>query len=145
MIERTLKTMNGKVKIKIPSDLNEVSLGQMMALQEKENLTDLEAISVLSGVDVAELNNVCRMDDLQVFGDTILSLSRQIKDSYNADAIPDKITFYSGNARINVKVMRNLSIEPAGAFMASRDIISDEINEHIKKYGPDDWQQHFNP
>lgn len=145
MIEKTLKTTSGKLKIKIPSGLNEVTLGQMIALQEKENLNDLEAISILSGIDMNELNNVCSLNDLQVFGDAVLSLSQQITYMYNSEDIPDKITFYSGNASIKVNVMRNLSIEPAGAFMAARDIISDEINGQIKKYGPDDWQEHFNP
>jgi hypothetical protein len=145
MIEKTLKTISGKLKIKISSSLNEVTLGQMIELQEKENLNDLEAISILSGIHINELNNVCSLDDLQVFGETVLSLSKQIKYMYDSEKIPEKITFYSGNTRVSVNVMRNLSIEPAGAFMAARDIISDEINEHIKKYGPDDWQEHFNP
>jgi hypothetical protein len=145
MIEKTLKTTSGKLKIKIPSSLNEVTLGQMIELQEKENLNDLEAISILSGIDINELNNVCSLDKLQVFGEAVLSLSNQIKYLYDSEKIPDKITFYSGNIRVNVNVMRNLSIEPAGAFMAARDIIADEINEHIKEYGPDNWQEHFNP
>jgi hypothetical protein len=41
--------------------------------------------------------------------------------------------------------MQNLSVEPAGAFMAARDIIAEEINMHIKTHGEDDWQEHFNP
>ncbi|HWZ15702.1 MAG TPA: hypothetical protein VNW95_10745 [Mucilaginibacter sp.] len=145
MIEKTLKTISGKLKIKIPSSLNEVTLGQMIELQEKENLNDLEAISILSGIPINQLNNVCSLDDLRVFGDAILSLSNQIKYMYDSEKIPEKINFCSGNTRVCVNVMRNLSIEPAGAFMAARDIISDEINEHIKKYSPDDWQEHFNP
>jgi hypothetical protein len=36
-------------------------------------------------------------------------------------------------------------VEPSGAFMAARDIIADEINEHIKKYGEDNWKDNFNP
>ncbi len=145
MIEQTLKTISGKLKIKIPSDLDQVTLGQMMELQERENLTDLDAISILSGIDIGELKNIRNADDLQPFGNAILSLSQQIKYLYNAENIPDKITFHSANARICVKVIHNLSIEPAGAFMAARDIISGEIDEHIKKYGPDDWQEYFSP
>jgi hypothetical protein len=145
MIEKTLKTTSGRLKIKIPSSLDEVTMGQMITLQEKENLNDLEAISILSGVDMNELNNVCSLNDMQVFADSILLLSQQIRCMYDSEKIPDKIIFCSGNARITVKVMHNLSIEPAGAFMAARDIISDEINGQIKKYGPDDWQEHFNP
>ncbi|HEX8023645.1 hypothetical protein, partial [Mucilaginibacter sp.] len=46
---------------------------------------------------------------------------------------------------IRVKVMQNLSVEPAGAFMAARDIIAEEISTHIKTHGEDDWQEYFNP
>lgn len=140
-IERTLKTLNGTLKIKIPTLLSEVSLGQLMAMQEKDELNDLDAISILSGIPVEEVSNVRNMDDLQVFGDTVLSLSHQIKYLYNSEAIPDKVSINSKN----VNVIRNLSVEPAGAFMAARDIIADEIKEHVDKYGEDDWKEYFNP
>jgi len=145
MIEKTLKTIEGKLRVKIPCCLNEVTLGQMMEIQEKPVLNDLEAISILSGLSVNLLQNVCDISDLQVFGDTILSLSQQIKHLYNSDIIPKKITFSLGESCKTINVISNLSVEPAGAFMAARDIIADEINEHIKQYGPDNWEDHFNP
>jgi hypothetical protein len=142
MIQKTLKTTQGKLKVEIPDKLEEVTLGQMMALQEKTDLNDLEAISILSGVSVEQLKNVQNMDDFAVFGDGVLSLSHQIKHLYNSDVIPKKVTFTTGKT---VNVISNLSVEPAGAFMAAREIIADEINEHIKLYGDEDWQQVFNP
>jgi len=145
MIEKVLKTTQGKLSVKIPTYLNEVTLGQMMEMQEKHYLNDLEAISVLSGIPIDELNNVSNVDDFQVFGDTIISLSHQIKYLYNSDTIPSKITFQLGKRLSTVNVIHNLSVEPAGAFMAARDIIADEINEHIKQYGEDNWKIHFNP
>jgi hypothetical protein len=42
-------------------------------------------------------------------------------------------------------VLDNLSVEPAGAFMAAREIIADEVNNHIKKFGEEDWKENFNP
>jgi hypothetical protein len=48
MIEKTLKTTTGKLHIKIPTQLSDVTLGQMMAMQAKPNLNDIEAISILS-------------------------------------------------------------------------------------------------
>ena len=140
MIQKTLKTTTGKLTVSIPSALSEVTLGQMIALQENPALDDLEAISILSGVPVQQLQNVQSMDDFAIFGEAVLSLSHQIKHLYNSDAIPKKITFATGKT---VNVIKNLSVEPAGAFMAAREII--EINEHIKLYGDDDWQQYFNP
>ena len=41
--------------------------------------------------------------------------------------------------------MNNLSIEPAGAFMAAREIIAEEISKCIKVYGEENWQNYFNP
>lgn len=142
MIEKTLKTTYGKLKIKIPGDLSELSLGQIMEIQDKPDLNDLEAISILSGLPLWQLNHVRSMDDLQVFGEHILSLSKQIDQLYNSDDIPQKIIFPGGKA---INVIHNLSVEPAGAFMAAREIISDEINSHIKQYGAENWQQNFNP
>jgi len=142
MIEKKLKTTFGNLRVKIPAILNEVSLGQMMELQANPDLNDLEAISILSGIPVTELKNVNNINDFQAFGDHVLSLSHQIKHLYNSDAIPAKVTFQSGKT---VKVMHNLSVEPAGAFMAARDIIADEINEHVKQHAGDDREVHFNP
>jgi hypothetical protein len=50
-----------------------------------------------------------------------------------------------GKRSVDVKVTHNLSVEPAGAFMAASDIIADEINEHIKQYGEEHWKEHFTP
>ncbi|MDP9080909.1 MAG: hypothetical protein M3O71_26110 [Bacteroidota bacterium] len=142
MIQKTLKTTQGKLTIAIPDKLEEVTLGQMMALQEKTDLDDLEAISILSGIALNELKNVKNMDDFAVFAEAIVSLSHQIQHLYNSDAIPKNITFTNGKT---VRVIGNLSVEPAGAFMAAREAIADEINDHIKLYGDEDWEQRFNP
>jgi hypothetical protein len=143
MIEKTLKTTYGRLKIKIPTALTEVTLGQIMEIQETPKLNDLEAVSILSGIPLWQLNHIRCIDDLQVFADHVLSLSQQVQDFYNSDSIPAKITFAGINKPVNV--MRNLSIEPAGAFMAAREVIADEINEHISKYGEEKWQEQFNP
>jgi hypothetical protein len=145
MIEKTLRTQTGKLPVKIPGNLNEVNLGQMIALQEKPDLNDLDAISILSGIPVAELKNVCSLDDFHVFTEVVLSLSNQVKYLYNSDAIPKSVTFITDKKTIKVSVIHNLSVEPAGAFMAARDIITGEINEFIKQHGETDWQQRFNP
>lgn len=151
MIERIVKTTAGKLRIQMPTQLNEVSLGQMMDLQAKPDITDIEAISILSGIPVPELQNIKNYDELHQFGDTILSLSDQIKYLYSSNVIPREVIFKLPNASTSspketrVKVMQNLSVEPAGAFMAARDIITEEINAHIKTHGEDDWQEQFNP
>jgi hypothetical protein len=151
MTERILKTTKGKLRIQMPTQLNEVTLGQIMDLQAKPDITDIEAISILSGIPITELQNIKNYDDLHQFGEAVLSLSYQIKYLYNSNEIPKEVVFtISGTdgtspQTTKVKVMQNLSVEPAGAFMAARDIIAEEINTHIKTHGEDDWQEHFNP
>jgi hypothetical protein len=143
MIQKTLRTITGKLKVSIPTTLNEVTLGQMMEMQEKPNLNDLEAIAILSGIPIQELQNITSINELQAFSDPILSLSNQIKYLYNSDDIPKKVNFQSDKGRVTVKMMNNLSVEPAGAFMAARDIIADEINENVKQY--DGLEEYFSP
>ena len=147
MIEKTLKTTDGKLRVKIPTQLSDVTLGQMMAMQAKPQLNDIEAISILSGVAAEDLYSVKNIDDFQDFGDAVLSLSYQIKYLYNSETIPKQVTFYLPGAvkPATVKVLQRLAVEPAGAFMAARDIIAEEINTHIKQYGENDWKENFNP
>jgi hypothetical protein len=145
MIEKILRTTDGKLKVRIPTILNEITLGQMMEMQEKHYMNDIEAISILSGIPKEELYTVTNIDDFQVFGDYVQSLAHQIKYLYNSEIVPHKVTFMLGKREVTLNVIRNLSVEPAGAFLAARDIIADEINEHINLYGEEDWQEHFQP
>jgi len=147
MIEKTLKTTTGKLHIKIPAQLSDVTLGQMMAMQAKPNLNDIEAISILSGIAIDELRQVKDANDFLAFADAVLALAYQIKYLYNSDAIPKRVDFIlpGENRPKTVKVLQNLSVEPAGAFMAAREIIAEEINTHIKQFGEEDWKGNFNP
>ncbi|HVS93986.1 MAG TPA: hypothetical protein VHE59_18250 [Mucilaginibacter sp.] len=145
MIEKNLKTTDGKLRLSIPTVLSEITLGQVMALQEKQQLDDLDAISILSGVPKDELYSVRNFDDFLVFGDHVKSLAQQIRYLYKSDQVPYKVSFAFGKNTVTVKVICNLSVEPAGAFLAARDIIADEINEQIGQYGEENWQQHFQP
>lgn len=145
MIAKTLKTTGGKINIKIPSTLAEVTLGQMIEIQETPVLNDLGAISILSGIPIEQLQNVQNMSDFQAFGDIILLLSHQIKHLYNGDEIPKKITFALNKGSKTINVISNLSVEPAGAFMAARDIIAEEINGYINEHGEEGLEESFNP
>jgi hypothetical protein len=145
MIEQNLKTTQGKLRVSMPTQLSEVTLGQMMQLQESADLKDLDAISILSGVPVTDLQNVSHADDFMSFADAVLNLSHQIKHLYNSDAVPKTITLKVGEKQVKLDVLKNLSVAPAGAFMAARDVIADEIASHIKIYGEENWQDYFNP
>jgi len=145
MIEKTLKTIDGSLRVRIPTILNEITLGQMIGMQEKHYLNDLDAISILSGIPKQDLNNVINFDDFSIFSEYVQSLAHQIKYLYNSDIVPHKVTFMLGKRKVVVKVIHNLSVEPAGAFLAARDIIADEINAHIGLYGEDNWKEYFQP
>lgn len=147
MIEKTLKTTHGKLRVTIPSQLSDVTMAQMMAMQAKPNLNDIEAISILSGIAIDDLYLVKDANDFLAFGDAVLALSYQIKHLYNSDAIPKQVSFMLPQASgpKTIRVMQNLSVEPAGAFMAARDIIAEEISTHLKQFGEDDWKENFNP
>jgi len=145
MITKKIKTTTGHISLSMPERLAEVTLGQLMAMQQADNLSDLQAISILSGTPLSDLQNIKNADDLQVFSAQVLSIAHQIKYLYNSDAIPQKTTFTINGQVVEVKVMKNLSVEPAGAFMAAREVIADEIGRHIKEFGEAGWQENFNP
>ncbi len=145
MVQKKVKTLGGKLLISIPSSINEITLGQVMEMQEKPSLNDLEAISILSGAPLSELQNIKNFDDLNIFGEVILHLSKQVKNLHLDDKIPKSIILPLAGGSKTIKVMQNLGVEPAGAFFAAREIIAEEINEHIQHCGNDDWQSTFNP
>lgn len=145
MIQRTLKTINGKLTVTIPDQLHEVTLGQLIAMQASANLTDLDAIHILSGIELQELKQVKDFNDFQVFTDAVLSLSYQIKYLYNSEDIPDQVSFNLNGENKTVKVIKNLAVEPAGAFMAAREVIAEEIAQHISNNGEENWRETFNP
>ncbi|MBS1525193.1 MAG: hypothetical protein JST19_06065 [Bacteroidetes bacterium] len=140
MIEKTLKTTHGKLRVSIPGNLNEMTLGQLMALQEKEQLDDLDTISILSNIPRDELGCVRNFDDFGIFGEHVKSLANQIYNLHQNDMVPGKVTFTLEKRSVKVNVIRNLSVEPAGAFLAARDIIANEINEHVKQHGEENFQ-----
>jgi hypothetical protein len=144
-MNKTLKTTTGKVTVSMPEKLEQVTLGQLMEMQVTKDLSDLQAVSILSGTPLNDLQNIVDVNDLQVFNNQVLSIAHQIKYLYNSDAIPKETTFTIDGKPVQVKVMKNLSVEPAGAFMAAREIIADEIAKHITEHGEADWQEHFNP
>lgn len=152
MISKTLKTLSGTVKIKIPENLNEITIGQAI---EAENWTEeSDCVPYIPGLTKDVTDNIIDFNQLIDIRDRTLSLAHQIQYCYNENQIPKYITF--GTKKVKqlwwfktipnkVKVITNLSIEPAGAYLSSRDIIVEEINKHISIYGEDKWQESFKP
>lgn len=145
MITKTFKTTDGKIKITIPSELKEITLGMMIGLDKKNadntDLSELEVISVLSGIQKDELYNVRNIDDFNEFQNHVLSLVHQIQYTFQEQAVIPKEVTISGKT---VNVINNLSVEPVGAFMNCRDIIADEINEAMAFFGEEEWKQNNN-
>lgn len=145
MLQKTLKTTTGSLTVAIPEKLEEVNLGQLMELQATENLSDLQAISILSGIALSDLQDVKDMSGLQIFSHHITDLSAAIQNLYNSNSMPKKVIFKLNDRPKTVAVTSNLGIEPAGAFFAARDVITDEINDHVTRFGEDGWREQFNP
>lgn len=145
MIEQTLKTTAGIIKVAIPGDVSEITLAHLMQLQESTELNDLQAISILSGVPLQELQNVTDMNDLHYFTDCIFLLSHQLKNLHANTTIPNQVDLAVNGVVKKVNVVKNLSVEPAGAFMAAGEVIGSEIQEFIKLHGEENWQERFNP
>lgn len=133
MITKTIRTISGKVKLHIPENLSEITLGQMIAMEQVSD----NSIPLIPELTEDIVNNIINLDDLLNIRERILSLAHQIKYCYNSNILPEKL--------MGVKVPNNLSIEPAGAYLVSRDLIADEINRHIEMYGEDDWKENFVP
>ena len=142
MITKTLKTTDGKINISIPSRLTEVTVGQMVEIMAG-GLSDVDAISVLSGIHRDILYTVRNMDQFNVFTEPINSICHQIlNDADNSiKNVPDFILIEGKK----IKVPQTLSVEPVGAFIVARDVVAGEINNHIIKYGEDKWKDNFNP
>lgn len=141
MITKVLKTTDGNIKISIPSKLEEIKIGMMIRLATDPS--EVECISILSGIDKEDLYNVRKMDDFNQFHEHILSLVHQITYLYPEMALKVPKTI-SINGK-TISVLSNLSVEPAGAFMNCKDIIADEINEAIRLFGEEDWKENFKP
>lgn len=149
MITKSVRTLSGVVRLRIPTDLSEVTLSAMIAMQSVAE--DSNEIPLIPGLDRQTVDNIIDFKDLIDIRERILSLAHQIQYCYNSKNIPTHITIGTRRNRWGrtvpnkIKVITNLSIEPAGAFLSSRDLIADEINKHIQIYGEDKWQENFVP
>ncbi|GAB3936962.1 hypothetical protein [Mucilaginibacter myungsuensis] len=142
---RKIRTTTGWLAIAMPQQLSDITLGQLIAMQSADKLGDLDAVSILSGTPLADLQNILDVKDLEVFNADVASIAHQIKYLYNSDAIPKTVGFMIDGGKREVKVTNNLSMEPAGAYYASRELIADAIAKHIADHGEDDWQETFSP
>lgn len=150
MITKTIQTLNGNLRIKIPTDLTEITIGQMIAMEKAED----NSIPLIPGLTKDVCDNITNYSDLQMIDEYIQSLAHKIRYCFNEKHLPEHIII--GTKKVKrfgfvfekenkIKVIKNLSIEPAGAYLASRDIIADEINRHINLYGEENYKDNFAP
>ena len=133
MITKQVQTLTGKIRLQIPTELTEITLGSMIAM---ESATGNE-IPLIPDLTAEVCDNIVNVSDLIDIRERILSLAHKIKYQYQETKLPEKL--------LGVKVPQNLSIEPAGAYLVCRDLIAEEINRHITEFGEDEWEQHFQP
>jgi hypothetical protein len=147
MITKSIQTISGKVRINIPTSLTEITIGQMIKMES----ADGNEIPLIPQLTEDVVNNITNYQDLIDIRERVLSLAHKIKYEYKESKLPEFIVFGTKRTRFGfikenrIKVPKNLSIQPAGAYLACRDLIADEINRHINLYGEDGWQNNFVP
>lgn len=157
MFTKTIKTTGGPLKISIPEDISEISVGLLMALTPEpgNSFSQLEQLSILSGVpsgkeereyadDKITLCDI-KVSDLEVFDDTLQKIAYQLKAFVTVQDIPEGITIPTDQPNVKrwfgrttehkgkyVKVLSNLGIEPAGAYMEAKEVIKADLEEFAK-------------
>lgn len=147
MISKSVQTKAGKVKVNIPTSLSEITVGQMIEMESPKS----NEIPLIPQLTEEVVNNIINYQDLIDIRERVLSLFHKIKYEYQESKLPEYIVFGTKTNRFGfikenrIKVPKNLSMEPAGAYLACRDLIAEEINRHITLYGEDDWKTNFVP
>lgn len=168
MITKTIKTTSGPLKITIPSDIKELTIGKLMELTPEpgHSFSELEQLSILSGVALNDnedlfgncLLDICNMDDLRVFDEALQTIAYQLKHFVTVQKIPNQVTITMNidnrsrwfGKRLpyfekRIDVSKNLGISPAGAYLEAKELIKKEYElwERVKKeFGE---QIEFNP
>lgn len=172
MLTKTVKTTNGDLKLTIPTKRDEISIDLLQRLTPPvgHSYSFLEQISIMTGVptgdkefdkreidvDTVTLNDIETLYELSPFEDALQGLAYQLAAFQEVQEIPDKITlpiarpltgwFRSPGKRfVEVEVIKNLGIEPAGAYMEAKEVIKSEWErwEKVKKEYGDHIE--FNP
>jgi len=165
MFSKSIKTTSGPLKITIPEDIKELTIGQLMAMTPEpgHSFSDLELLSKLSGIPTGENNydtdkvclyDTCNTDDLQPFYDVMQTIAYQLKAFITVQEIPEEVTLImphdaQASGRFKrwfnrdvkgkvVPVISNLGIAPAGAYYEAKELIRAEYElwERVKaEYG----------
>ena len=61
MMIKQIRTSRGKITVRIPTDLHEITFGQLLDLQHLKNPDDLDVISIFSGIPKPLLQNTIDM------------------------------------------------------------------------------------
>lgn len=149
MITKQIKTTEGLISLSIPTTLDELTIGQLADLQANPEMSDAEIVSVLSYCPLETIYLARDINELKKFKEAIDTLTYELQFAYNAEAIPETVRFErllgeKLSKPKTVKVVRKLSLEPAGAYLNARNVIAEEINKAKEKFG-DAWEQNFNP
>lgn len=159
MITKNIKTTSGNLKITIPSDIKELTVGMLVDLTPVpgDSFSKLEQLSILSGTplesdsdEIITLYDILNLDDLKVFDEHLQLLAYQIMGEKDNMNVPDNVVLEIPQSNIKrwytgrigrthlgkqVRVAKNLGIEPAGAYMEAKELIKSEFVEYerIKK------------
>jgi hypothetical protein len=104
----------------VPTEVNEISLGQFFALRRSKGI--LDEICALTGMYRQSVQNFKGRDDLERCQLLLNNLGSKLANGMESKKLP-KQTSIGGKT---VTVPKNLKLEPVGAFIAVHNLISDE-------------------
>lgn len=135
-----LTTGDKPLRICIPSEFTEITLGQMMDLmKDGNNLVD--EVAILTHIPKDELYNIRNIEDLARLKPVLEEITTRILEDYDSDALPSQVTLLSGQV---VPISSDLGIHPVGAFIAADGAMQAEIEKAQHQFG-DDWEDNFKP
>jgi hypothetical protein len=103
-----------------PTEVHEISLEQFLALRKSKGV--LDEICTLTGIDRETISNFKGRADLQKCQVLLGNLGSKLALGLATQKLPKQTTI----AGKNVRVPKNLKIEPVGAFIAVHNIITEE-------------------
>lgn len=174
MITKTIKTTSGPLKITIPSDIKELTIGKLMELTPVpgHSFSELEQLSIFTGIptgdkefdkreidiDVITLGDICNVDDLRVFDEALQTIAYQLKHFVTVQEIPKSITLdmpqdyvkrrwttFATKSLKTIPILSNLGIAPAGAYLEAKQLIKKEYERWEKVKEQYGEEIEFNP
>jgi hypothetical protein len=109
-----------QIPYNFPTEANEVTLGQFLALRRAKDI--LDEVCALTGMERQTILNFKGRADLQKCHLLLSSLGTKLSKALNGDKLPKQCSI----GHKTIRVPKNPKMEPVGAFIAVHNLITDE-------------------